>query len=157
MDAGRTSIALAEQGRLVEAIARTDDVGVLTQALKDREGRRAHLQQELAALGAREQLKSFDSSAVARALRRRIDEWRGLVRRNTPIARQVLNRLLTDRICVDATARRGRLRRGRCRCLPALHDESRIFGSADEDGRRQRVRACTGGEGSSSHYAHNDK
>jgi site-specific DNA recombinase len=90
--------AVAEQGRLVEAIARTNDIGVLTQALKDRERRRAHLQQELAALDARDQLKSFDSPAVARELRRRVKEWRGLVQRNTPIARQVLDRLLADRI-----------------------------------------------------------
>ena len=81
-----------------EAIARTDDIGVLTQALKNRERRRAHLQQELAAIEAREQLKSFDTAAVACELRRRVEEWRRLLHRNTPIARQVIDRLLADRI-----------------------------------------------------------
>jgi hypothetical protein len=40
-----------------------------------------------------------DAAATARELRSRVEEWRGLVQRNMPIARQVLDRLLTDRIC----------------------------------------------------------
>jgi DNA invertase Pin-like site-specific DNA recombinase len=87
-----------EQRRLVEALAKGGEMVMLTQALGEREQRRALLQRELAAFGAREQLSSFDSSAVARELGRRVEEWRGLVQRNTPIARQVLDRLLRDRI-----------------------------------------------------------
>ena len=57
------------------------------------------LQRELDAVTAGEHLTAFDSAATARELRRRVEEWRGLVKRNTPIAREVLDRLLTERIC----------------------------------------------------------
>jgi site-specific DNA recombinase len=87
----------AEQARFVEAIAAGGDIAALTAALKAREHRRMILQHELDAVDA-QQLSDFDSSASARELRRRVDEWRGLVQRNTPIARQVLDRLLADRI-----------------------------------------------------------
>jgi hypothetical protein len=74
-------------------------MGHLTAALKAREQRRAHLQRELDALDAGEHLTAFDSAATAHELRHRVEEWRGLVQRNTPIARQVLDRLVIDRIC----------------------------------------------------------
>ena len=90
---------VTEQARLVEAIAGGSDIAALTTALKEREQRRAYLQHELDAVDAGEHLKAFDSAATARELRRRVEEWHGLVQRNTPIARQVLDRLLTDRIC----------------------------------------------------------
>jgi hypothetical protein len=61
--------------------------------------RRAALQHELDAAEAAEHVTAFDVAATARELRRRVEEWRGLVQRNTPIARQVLDRLLADRIC----------------------------------------------------------
>ena len=90
---------VTEQARLVEAIASGSDNAALTAALKAREQRRANLQRGLDAVDAGEHLTAFDSAATARELRRRVEEWRGLVQRNTPIARQVLDRLLTARIC----------------------------------------------------------
>jgi hypothetical protein len=87
-----------EQARLANAIARGDDIAALTAALKAREQRRVQLQRELDAVNPREHLTAFDSAAVGRELRRRVEEWRGLVHRNTPIARQVLDRLLAERI-----------------------------------------------------------
>ena len=91
-------VNVTEQARLVEAVASGSDIPALAAALKARELRRAQLQRELDAVDARERLTAFDSAATARELRRRVDEWHGLVRRNTPIARQVLDRLLADRI-----------------------------------------------------------
>jgi hypothetical protein len=89
-------VNVTEQARLVEAVASGSGIAALTAALKEREQRRAQLQRELDAV---ECLTAFDSAATARELRRRVDEWRGLVQRNTPIPRQVLDRLLADRIC----------------------------------------------------------
>lgn len=62
----------------------------LATALRDREARRLRLQAELAALDSTDRI-AFDAPRVARELRRRVDEWRGLVRRQTQIARQVLD------------------------------------------------------------------
>lgn len=81
-------------------------VDALARALRDREHRRAALLKELAAIDAADQ-GAFDGPRVARELERRITEWRGLVRRQTPIARQALDRLLADRIAWTPDAAKG--------------------------------------------------
>ena len=87
-----------EQARYVAAIAVAGEVEALARALKDREQRRARLQQELAALDTVERLSTFDVRQVERDLRARVAEWRSLMRRQTPLARQVLSRLLDGRV-----------------------------------------------------------
>ena len=87
-----------EQARFVAAIAAAGDVDALAVALKERERDRARLSRELAALDTLEALAGFDPQTVERQLRQKLAEWRGLLRRQTPLARQVLARLLDGRI-----------------------------------------------------------
>jgi hypothetical protein len=87
-----------EQARYVAAIAVADEVDALARALQDRERQRSRLQHELAALDSLDRFSAFDVRQVARDLRKRLDEWRGLLRRQTPLSRQVLSRLVDGRI-----------------------------------------------------------
>ena len=87
-----------EQASLVAAIARTGQVDALANAIKEREEDRARLHHELAALDGLERLSTFDVRGVERDLRKRLEEWRGLLRRQTPLSRQVITRLLDGRI-----------------------------------------------------------
>ena len=87
-----------EQGRLVAAIAVAGQVDALANAIKEHEQDRARLHYELAALDGLERLSTFDVRGVERDLRKRLEEWRGLLRRQTPLSRQVITRLLDGRI-----------------------------------------------------------
>ena len=87
-----------EQARIVAAIAAAGDIDALAVAIKERERDRDRLRRELATLDALETLSGFDPRTVERTLRQKLAEWRGLLRRQTPLARQVLARLLDGRI-----------------------------------------------------------
>ena len=104
-----------EQASLVAAIARTGQVDALANAIKEREEDRARLHHELAALDGLERLSTFDVRGVERDLRKRLEEWRGLLRRQTPLSRQVITRLLDGRIAWTPRKEEGiyEFRRGR--------------------------------------------
>ena len=87
-----------EQGRYVAAIAVAGQVDTLAQALLENERLRTRLQGELAALDGLDRLSTFDVKRVERDLRKRLTEWRRLLHRQTPLARQVLARVLDGRI-----------------------------------------------------------
>jgi hypothetical protein len=59
---------------------------------------RRRVQQELSALENLVHVGTFDMRKVERELQARLTEWRDLLRRLTPIARQILGRLLDGRI-----------------------------------------------------------
>ena len=67
-------------------------------ALKAAEQERGHLRAELDALDQLAEASTFDAQQTECQLREKLDEWRGLLRRQTPLARQVRARLLDGRI-----------------------------------------------------------
>ena len=83
-----------DQAKFVAAIAVADDVDALAQALRDREQRRTHLRSELVKLERASQFKAFDVRRIERELRKRLDDWRELLRRQAPVARQAVSHLL---------------------------------------------------------------
>jgi hypothetical protein len=88
----------------------------LAASLRDRETRRLRVQRDLAALDGSATLAAFDGPRMAREVRRRAEEWRALVRRQVPIARQALDRLLDGRIEWTPVPEKGLYRyRGRLR------------------------------------------
>jgi predicted nucleic acid-binding Zn-ribbon protein len=87
-----------EQAKFVAAIAVAGDVEALAQALRDREQRRTHLRAELVKLERASQFKAFDVRRIERELRKRLADWRELLRRQAPVARQVVSHLLDGRI-----------------------------------------------------------
>jgi site-specific DNA recombinase len=88
-----------EQDRLVAAVsAGGGPIEALTRALRDREQQRARILHDLVNLDGEAELSEFDVQAVQKDLRSRVDEWRGMLRRQTPLSRQVVGRLLDGRI-----------------------------------------------------------
>jgi hypothetical protein len=90
---------LEEQlGRYVLAIAQAGEIDALVNALKTCELDRQRVRRELAALDGLARLSTFDVKGIERDLVSRLREWRRLLKRQTPMARQVLSRLLADKI-----------------------------------------------------------
>jgi len=87
-----------QQGRYIAAIGRAGDVPALADALKTCEHDRQRTLRELAALDGLERLSGFDVKRIEQDLVNRLTEWRSLLKRQTPIARQVLARLLDGKI-----------------------------------------------------------
>ena len=86
-----------EQPRYAVAIATAGDLSVLTDALREREGRRQRLQDQLAALTRPEPAQSTPP-AIQRQLRARLTEWRHPLRQRPDKARPVLARLVEGRV-----------------------------------------------------------
>jgi hypothetical protein len=78
--------------------ATAGEVEALSRALAERERQRLGIVRELAVLDRLDRGPGFDAAAVERDLRARVVDWRGLLRRQTPLARQVLARLVDGKI-----------------------------------------------------------
>ncbi len=87
-----------ELARLTTAIASGGDLPSLLQGIKDRERRRAHLREQLAALESCEQVSQFDFRQIEQELRARLEDWRGLLCRQVAQARQILRKLLVGKL-----------------------------------------------------------
>jgi hypothetical protein len=84
------------QTRLLEAITTAGDVPTLAAAFKSRETRKTQLTRELAVFDQRLTMERLDPHRLERDLRKRITEWRSLLGKQTPIARQIVLKLLDD-------------------------------------------------------------
>jgi site-specific DNA recombinase len=73
-------------------------VSALVQTLQSRDRERAALQQEFDALRTPRRTSKIDDRRVERDLRRRLAEWRSVLRRNAPTARQMLAELIDGRL-----------------------------------------------------------
>jgi site-specific DNA recombinase len=87
-----------EQARYVSAIAIAGQIEALAQALKTNEQQRTRLRQDLAGLDRLSEMTTFDLKRIARDLRKRVEDWRGLLTRQKLLARQTLSQLLDGRI-----------------------------------------------------------
>ena len=83
-----------EIGRLTEAVAAGGNLPSLLAALTDRHARRTALDQRLRSLEYARRTAQSDLRGPAAALRETIEDWRGLLRRQVPQARQILRKLL---------------------------------------------------------------
>jgi DNA invertase Pin-like site-specific DNA recombinase len=84
------------QARLIDAIATAGDVAALAAALKQNEASRAHLTRALAALEQRTKAGRIDPRRIERDLVKRLAEWHKLLGQHTPIARQIVLKLVKD-------------------------------------------------------------
>jgi site-specific DNA recombinase len=104
MEAQRASLeaqlrtADEEAARLAEALARGGNLGALLDKLQDRERQRAHLRQQLDGLAGLRQVSAFDVKQVETLLRVKLADWKALLQRQTPLARQVVTKLLAGRL-----------------------------------------------------------
>jgi hypothetical protein len=73
-------------------------VDALARARQEQEQQRRHILHELSALDRVAQLSTVDVDAIVRDMHRRVQQWRHLLKRQTPGARQVVSELLDGRI-----------------------------------------------------------
>lgn len=101
----------AELGRLTAALAAGAELGSVVTAIKEREGRKAGLTRELEALADCVAIGALDPRAVDRKIDAALREWSTTIRKHIPQARQMVRKLLKDRITftpqVDANGRNG--------------------------------------------------
>jgi site-specific DNA recombinase len=88
----RLAAVMREIDNLTTAIAAGGDLAALVQAVKDRQQQRDTMTREAAAL---EQAgRQIDWTKAERELRAKLDDWKGLLHRQVPQARQILKKLL---------------------------------------------------------------
>jgi site-specific DNA recombinase len=94
----------AQLASYAQAIATVGAIPAVTAALKEREAQRLRLSEQLAALdAARTQARQpFSAARLRKDLRRRMDDWRSLLCRQTPQARQILTKLIDGRLVFTA-------------------------------------------------------
>ena len=90
----RISTLNSELSHLATAVAAGGDVSTLVAAIRVRENERAQHERELEALRRLGLTTSVDKVTLERDLRRRLGEWRALLRRHVPQARQIIKKLL---------------------------------------------------------------
>ena len=93
--------------RLTAAIASGGELQSLVKALKDRDKQRVHGQRELDMLERLTNVSDLDVGRIERDLRARVKDWRSLLRRQTPVSRQILTKLLADRLVFVPRAEEG--------------------------------------------------
>jgi hypothetical protein len=104
-----TALAMAETSlaRLTEAVTAGGAVATLVQAIRDQERRQQTLRAELADLD-RPRVVPLSVGHMKAMLQTKADEWRALLRKHAPIARQMVRKLVEGRIVFtpDREARR---------------------------------------------------
>src|SRR5262249_25454526 len=96
----QADLAVLEQQltRLSEAIATGGDAASLIDAVRVREQRKHELQAELSGLQSVENIAAVDFGQLQQELEARLSEWRELLGRQAPVARQILKKLVDGRI-----------------------------------------------------------
>ncbi len=94
-----TALAHAESAlaRLTQAVAEGGSVPALVQAIRDQERRHQTIRAELAELD-RPRVVPMKVSQLKDLLRAKAEEWQALLREHTPIARQMVRKLVEGRI-----------------------------------------------------------
>jgi hypothetical protein len=83
-----------ELERLTAALTAGGELSTIIQAIREREGHRDILRRRVANLDAAARASQFDPETVERALHAKLADWRGLLRKHVPQARQILRKLL---------------------------------------------------------------
>ena len=93
--------------RLTAAVTAGGELDTLVAAIKEREKAREALRLELRSLERAGRAATLDLPAVERQLRAKLDEWKAVLRKHVPQARQVLKKLLAGPWSSRRTARQG--------------------------------------------------
>jgi len=94
----RKSRRSAPSWGLTEALVAGGQLQAIVTAIKEREGRRQRLAEELAIIEGAGRLGDLDVERLRRTLAERLDDWRGLLRRQPVQARQILRKLVVGRL-----------------------------------------------------------
>lgn len=108
--AHRIEMVSRDLDRLTSAIRAGGELQTLVAAMKAKEQEREGLQRQLAALDRVSKAADVDFGMVEREIRGRMEQWRTLLRKHVPQARQVLKRLLAGGVFQFTAHRQGRSR-----------------------------------------------
>ena len=87
-----------EAARLAAAVAAGGEFASLRAALRERDDGAKTLQRQLTSLDGLRDVSSLDVRHIERDLRARVKDWRALLGRQVPIARQIVTKLLDGRL-----------------------------------------------------------
>jgi len=87
-----------ELSRLTAAVASGGDLPALLAALKERQAQREHCERALIELDATARIGRHDIPRLEREIRHRLADWRAMLRREVPEAREILRNLVVGRI-----------------------------------------------------------
>ena len=87
-----------ELARLTAAVTAGGPLKTFVSAIKTAERQGDQIDSDLTTLEGRHALTRHDLERISDDLRARLDDWRGLLRRHVPQARQILRKLLVDRV-----------------------------------------------------------
>jgi site-specific DNA recombinase len=139
-----------EAQNLVTALAKMGTSPTITAALKEHEARHRQIDHELSALEQREQLSTVEQSRFEAQARKLATDWRSLLRRHTPQARQIVSKVCRDKIVFtpeQRRAQRGYRFRAEASIVPLLTgmvpEFSQAVASPTGTNRRWRVRGDT--------------
>ena len=85
-------------GRLTEAVSVGGPLRSLVSAIKSTENQIDQIEFELGRLDGQDRLTSRDRDRISKDLRTCLNDWRALLHRHIPQARQVLRKLLVERV-----------------------------------------------------------
>jgi hypothetical protein len=88
----------SELSHLTSAVAGGGDLPVLLAALKERQASRKRCERALLELDATARIGQRDLSRLEREIRQRLADWRTMLRREVPQAREILRNLIVGRI-----------------------------------------------------------
>ena len=83
---------------MTAAVTAGGPLKTLVSAIKTAERQADQIEFELGRLDGQDPLSCLDRERISNELRARLDDWRGLLRRHVPQARQILRKLLVDRV-----------------------------------------------------------
>ena len=88
--------------RLTAAVTAGGELSTLVTAIKERESSREALRGELRSIDRAGKAATLDLKGVERELRAKLDEWKAVLRKHVPQARQVLKKLLAGPLVFTA-------------------------------------------------------
>jgi site-specific DNA recombinase len=98
----RLAIVERDLERLTAAVTAGGELSTLVAAIKERETAKESLRLELRAIDRAGKAATLDLKAVERELRAKLDEWKAVLRKHVPQARQVLKKLLAGPLVFTA-------------------------------------------------------
>jgi site-specific DNA recombinase len=104
----RLADVTSELDRLVEGLARAGVSSAVTVAIRKRENAKAALEAELATLERRDDVSQMERQRLETVARQKAKDWSSLLARHTPQARQILAKVLRDKLMFLPEVRDGR-------------------------------------------------
>ena len=94
-----------ELSRLTAAVASGGDLPALLAALKERQAQRERCERALVELDATARIGRHEIPRLEREIRHRLADWRAMLRREVPEAREILRNLIVGRTCSSPAQR----------------------------------------------------